>query len=91
MEDIEGLWKSFSLNDQEDDKFDLSSMAQQVKPTLAAKFFTRRTINVKAVAWTFKPLCQTKNSFSLQDVGENIVLIEFDDGSDLERVLLGEP
>ena len=91
MEDIEGLWKSFSLNDQEDDKFDLSSMAQQVKPTLAAKFFTRRTINVEAVARTFKPLCQTKNSFSLQDVGENIVLIEFDDGSDLERVLLGEP
>uniref|UniRef100_A0A2N9I5D1 Reverse transcriptase domain-containing protein n=1 Tax=Fagus sylvatica TaxID=28930 RepID=A0A2N9I5D1_FAGSY len=91
MEDIEGLWKSFSLNDQEDDKFDLSSMAHQVKPTLAAKFFTRRTINVEAVARTFKPLWQTKQSFSLQDVGENIVLIEFDDGSDLERVFLGEP
>ncbi len=91
MEDIDGLWKRFSLQDQEDDKFDLSSMTQQNKPTLAAKFFTRRTINVEAVARTFKPLWQTKRSFSLQDVGDNMALIEFDDRSDLERVLLGEP
>ena len=91
MEDIDGLWKRFSLKDQEDDKFDLSSMAQQDKPTLAAKFFTRRTINVEAVARTFKPLWQTKKSFSLQDVGDNMVLIEYEDKSDLERVLLGEP
>uniref|UniRef100_A0A2N9J7Z2 Reverse transcriptase domain-containing protein n=1 Tax=Fagus sylvatica TaxID=28930 RepID=A0A2N9J7Z2_FAGSY len=61
------------------------------KPTLAAKFFTRRNINVEAVARTFKPLWQTKNSFYLQDVGDNIVLIEFEERSDLERVLLGEP
>ena len=91
MEDIDGLWKCFSLKDQEDDKFDLSLMAGHDKPTLAAKFFTRRIINVEAVARTFKPLWQTKNSFSLQDVGDNMVLIEFEDQSDLERVLLGEP
>ena len=91
MEDIDGLWKRLSLKDQEDDKFDLSSMTQQAKPTLAAKFFTRRTINIEIVARTFKPLWQTKNSFSLQDVGDNIVLIEFEERSDLERVLLWEP
>uniref|UniRef100_A0A2N9GYK3 Reverse transcriptase domain-containing protein n=1 Tax=Fagus sylvatica TaxID=28930 RepID=A0A2N9GYK3_FAGSY len=91
MEEIDGLWKRFSLKDQEDDKFDLSSMAQQDKPTLAAKFFTRRTINIEAVARTFKPLWQTKNNFSLQDVGDNMVLVEFEDRSDLERVLIGEP
>jgi hypothetical protein len=56
MEDLDGLWKRFSLQEQEDEKFDLSSMAQQDKPTLAAKFFTRRNINVEAVARTFKPL-----------------------------------
>ena len=91
MDDIDGLWKWFSLQDQEDDKFDLSFMAQQDKPTLAARFFTRRTINVEVVARTFKPLWQTKSSFSLQDVDDNTVLIEFEDLSDLERVLLGEP
>uniref|UniRef100_A0A2N9EK22 CCHC-type domain-containing protein n=1 Tax=Fagus sylvatica TaxID=28930 RepID=A0A2N9EK22_FAGSY len=91
MEEIDGLWKRFSLKDQEDDKFDLSSMAQQDKPTLAAKFFTRRTINIEAVARTFKPLWQTKHNFSLQDVGDNMVLVEFEDRSDLERVLIGEP
>jgi hypothetical protein len=91
MDEIDGLWKRFSLKDQEDEKFDLSSMAQQDKPTLAAKFFTRRTINVEAVARTFKPLWQTKNNFSLQDVGDNMVLVEFEDRSDLERVLIGEP
>ena len=71
MEDIDGLWKRFSLNDREDNIFDLSSEVEPVKPTLAAKFYTRRIINVEAIARTFKPLWQTRRSFSIQDVGEN--------------------
>jgi hypothetical protein len=48
-------------------------------------------INVEAIARTFKPLWQTRKSFSIQDVGDNMVLIEFEEAADLERVLLGEP
>jgi hypothetical protein len=91
MEDLDGLWKRLSLNDKEDNLFDLSSDSQPDKPTLAAKFYTRRVINVEAIARTFKPLWQTRKSFSIQDVGDNMVLIEFEEAADLERVLLGEP
>ena len=90
MEDIDGLWKRFSLNDREDNLFDLSSEVEPVKPTFAAKFYTRRIINVEAIARTFKPLWQTRRSFSIQDVGDNLALIEFEDAADMERVLLGE-
>jgi hypothetical protein len=91
MDDLDGLWKRLSLNEKEDNLFDLSSDTQPDKPTLAAKFYTRRVINVEAIARTFKPLWQTKNGFSIQDVGDNTALIEFEDAADLERVLLGEP
>jgi hypothetical protein len=91
MDDLDGLWKRLSLNDKEDNIFDLSSDVQPDKPTLAAKFYTRRVINVEAIARTFKPLWQTRKSFSIQDVGDNMVLIEFEDAADMERVLLGEP
>ena len=90
MEYLDGLWKRFSLNDKEDNKFDLSSVLHQDKPTLVAKFYTRRIINIEAVARTFKPLWQTSKTFSMQDVGDNVVLIEFEEVADLERVLLGE-
>jgi hypothetical protein len=91
MDDLDGLWKRLSLNDKEDNLFDLSSDTQPDKPTLAAKFYTRRVINVEAIARTFKPLWQTRKSFSIQDVGDNMVLIEFEEAADMERVLLGEP
>ena len=91
MDEVDSLWKRLSLNDKEDNLFDLSSDAQPDKPTLAAKFYTRRVINVEAIARTFKPLWQTRKSFSIQDVGDNMALIEFEEAADLERVLLGEP
>jgi hypothetical protein len=48
-------------------------------------------INVEAIACNFKPLWQTRKSFFIQDVGDNMALIEFEDTADMERVLLGEP
>ena len=91
MDDLDGLWKKLSLNDKEDNVFDLSSDAQPDKPTLVAKFYTRRVINVEAVARTFKPLWQTRKCFSIEDVGDYMALIEFEDAADMEHVLLGEP
>ena len=59
--------------------------------TLAAKFFTRRIINVEAITRTFKPLWRAEKSISARDIGDNIVLFEFEEKADLERVLLLEP
>ena len=91
MEELDGLWKKISLSELEDDKFNLSSSEGDQKPTLVAKFFTRRTINVEVTTRTCKPLWRTERGFSARDLGDNLVMFEFDDNDDLERVFLYEP
>ena len=91
MDSLEGLWKKFSLSDFEGDGVDLTSETDQPKSYLAAKFLTRRSLNVEAVARTFKPLWRTDKSFTIRDMSDNIVVIVFDDEADRERVLQGEP
>ena len=57
---------------------------------LAAKFFTKRALNVDVVARTFRPLWRTKASFHITNVGDNILLLTFDQEVDAVKVLLGE-
>ena len=54
---------------------------------LAGKFFTKRVLNVEAVACTFKPLWKPMGELKIRDSGENVLVFEFDDIMDLERVL----
>jgi hypothetical protein len=91
MEELEGHWKRFSLTDSEGEKFNLAPSSPSETYTLAAKFFTRRIINVEAITKTFKPLWCADKGFSARDVGDNVVLFEFEKKADLERVLLLEP
>jgi hypothetical protein len=58
---------------------------------LAARFLTRRPVNLDAIARTFRPLWRTDNDFQLQDMGDNIVIIRFSDPADLERVIASGP
>jgi hypothetical protein len=91
MDSLEGLWKKFSLSEFEGDGVDLASESDKPQSFLAAKFFTRRSLNVEAVARTFKPLWRTDQGFTIRDMGNNILVIVFDDEADRERVLQGEP
>ena len=54
---------------------------------LVGKFLTKRIINAEAVASTFKPLWIPVGELKIWDVGGNILVFEFDDALDLERVL----
>ena len=47
-------------------------------------------INVEVVTRTFKLLWRTERGFSAQDMGNNILLFEFEDEADLERVLFSK-
>uniref|UniRef100_A0A2N9FFZ2 Reverse transcriptase domain-containing protein n=1 Tax=Fagus sylvatica TaxID=28930 RepID=A0A2N9FFZ2_FAGSY len=91
MESLEGLWEKFSLSEHESQKVDLVSTTTPPKSFLAAKFLTRRALNVEAVARTFKPLWRTDHGFSIRDMNENKLVFVFDDEADRERVMLGEP
>lgn len=46
---------------------------------------------MEVVTCTFKPLWKPSGELKIQDVGENILLFEFEDNLDLERVLEFEP
>lgn len=43
-----------------------------------AKFYTRHSLNVEAVARTFKQLWRSRNGFKIKDLGNNILLFTFD-------------
>lgn len=53
MEDLALRWKKLSLSEAEGKKCDLSKDKKSLEHVLAVKFFTRRTVNVEAVAKTF--------------------------------------
>ncbi len=91
MDDISGLWDKFSLNDKEEVPFDFG-LADETNPYfLATRFMTSRVINIESVVCTFRPLWRTVKGFIARDMGSNMLVFAFEDVSDLERVLHGEP
>ena len=62
MEEILNDWKKLSLIDVEGKKISLSKSRNQnhKEYVLAARFFTRRALNVEAMGQTFKPLWRSR-------------------------------
>ena len=58
---------------------------------LAAKFFTRRVLNIDAIARNFSQLWHSRNGFKIKDLGNHIVLFIFDNKLEVDRVLASQP
>lgn len=56
-----------SLTDVEETNNDLSNDKKKKEMVLAAKFFTRRSLNIEAVAQTFQPLWRTRSSYEVSE------------------------
>ena len=91
MEEITQNWRKLSLLEEEGRNIDLSKNKREGSLVLAARFLTRRTVNIEVVAQTFHPLWRTRRDFEVSDAGNNIVLFEFELEADVVKVLLGEP
>ena len=91
MANIEDLWARFSLTEEEKQGADVPRKKDVAIVRLAAKFFTKRVVNAEAVGRTFKPLWKPIGEMKIRDIEGNILLFEFDDAMDLERVLEFEP
>uniref|UniRef100_A0A7N2R2G9 DUF4283 domain-containing protein n=1 Tax=Quercus lobata TaxID=97700 RepID=A0A7N2R2G9_QUELO len=91
MEDLTKSWTKLSLSEKEGDKLDLSKRKKTQGFVLVAKFYTCRSVNLEAVAKTFRPLWRTKHKFEVSDAGDNRLLFAFETVEDVEKVLLGEP
>ena len=46
---------------------------------------------MEGVAWTFTQLWRTTNGFRIRNQGNNIVLFVFDNLSNVEKILKGQP
>ena len=68
MEDILYDWKKLSLTEKEDTKLSLSKSKNlhSKELVLAAKFLTKRALNVEAIGRTFKPLWRAKKEFKVK-------------------------
>ena len=91
MKDLAQQWRKLSLSEAEGMMCDLSKDKKEAEFVLAAKFFTRRSINIEAVARTFRPIWHPKRNFVVSAAGGNIQLISFELGVDAEKFLQGEP
>ena len=56
MEELSQKRKKLSLTNTKGSKFDLSKEKHLPEFALTGKFFTRRAINIEALAKTFRPL-----------------------------------
>ena len=79
MEDLTRSWNKFSLSKKEEKGVDLFTNKQIQYVCLAAKFFTRRTVNIDVVARTFSPLWSTSKDFCIRDASKNNLVFEFED------------
>lgn len=77
MEEIIRRCDGLSLNTNEGSKVLLPRKLSTSEHVLAVKFFTKRNLNMDAVARTFQ----------LFNIGNNIMLFEFESKVDAEKVL----
>ncbi|XP_050281590.1 uncharacterized protein LOC126722475 [Quercus robur] len=91
MAGLEDMWAHFTLTEEEEGGADIPNKEDVEVHQLAGKFFTKRTLNVDAVARTFKPLWKPAGELKIRDSGDNVLVFEFEDVLDLERVLEYEP
>ena len=91
MAGLEEMWARFSLSEEEEKGADVVGQEEAIIHCLVGKFFTKRVLNVDAVARTFKLLWGPRGELKIQDMRDNILLFEFEDCLDLEHVLELEP
>ena len=91
MAGLEELWSRFSLTEEEEGGAEVAHSEEVEVHRLAGKFFTKQTLNADVVARTFKPLWKPADELKIRDIRESILLFEFEDVLDLERVLEYEP
>ena len=91
MEEITRMCDSMSLTAKEGGRVYLSDSQEVLGGLLAAKFLTKRVVNLEAVMRTLKPLWRAAHGLKGRDMGNNRVMFLFTDNTDMERVLANGP
>ena len=91
MESLTKHWRNLSLNEREGGKLLVKKNRDNQVATLVAKFFTKRVLNTEAIVRKFSPLWRAKKEFKVRDAGEHMMLFEFDNAEEVNKILRSEP
>ena len=91
MEELAQSWKCLSLSEKEGQGCCLTKEESVHQFSIAAKFTTKRAINVDSIARTFNPLWRAKKGFKIQKIGDHEMLFSFEKMEDVDRILNSEP
>ena len=91
MEEITRSWNNLSLDEREGSRITLKNSSRSSDFILAAKFFTKRVLNMDAVARTFRQLWRSTAGFKIRNMHNNVVLFIFNNQGDIDRILRSEP
>ncbi|KAL0006196.1 hypothetical protein SO802_013757 [Lithocarpus litseifolius] len=91
MEDLTKDWSHFSLSKRENTDFALPRTQKPKAFVVVAKFLTSRFLVIEAVVRAYKQLWRSQNGFKIRNLGNHIVLFEFDNVQDVERILQNQP
>ena len=91
MDDLAQSWNRLTLSDREGPGCCLTGEDTIKEYSIAAKFLTKRALNVDVIARTFTPLLRARNGFKIQNFGDHKILFTFDNKEDVDRILRSEP
>ena len=91
MEEITKRWNSISLSEKEGMGLRLKEEQASTEFAIAARFLTKRPLNIEAIANTFTPLWRTKSGFKIKNLGNHLILFSFDNIGDVQKILKSEP
>jgi len=89
MDDLVQSWNRLTLFDREGPGCCLLNDDRDF--SIAAKFLTKRAINIDVIARTFNLLWSARNGFKIQNFGDHKILFTFNNREDVDRILEGEP
>ena len=90
MESLTKHWSNLSLHDREGGGVHLAKEKRLSECIIAAKFLTKRALNIEAIIRTFNPLWRSKNGFEVRNTGDHMMLFVFDNKEKVDKIFAGE-
>ena len=78
MEELTKSWSCLTLSDVEGSQVSIIEEEAVFEFVLAAKFLTKRALNMEAIAKTFTPIWRLKNGFRVTKESDHALLFTFD-------------
>ncbi|XP_075633867.1 uncharacterized protein LOC142606391 [Castanea sativa] len=91
MENLAEHWQRMSLSAREGEELGLDDELSTKNFTMAAKFLTKRALNVEVVTRTFSPLWRSVRGFEVWRINDHVFLFTFEKKEEVERIMSNPP